>query len=236
MNAVRQLPGQWGAGSSSRGNGGTFDALLLVDDDVLEFLSRKARELVSQRVTASSGLLTTMPTHGTLLRRGTASSASPTILMGNVDVPLLLAEIKRITGFSWEKIGSLLSCTRQTVYNWTQGEAIKSENVRQVAALHETLSYIDRGSQSDTVSVLDTAFGGRTILDMLSAGEFATARRLAGKGAGRPTARWTPMERKLSGRQDHWTDRVTADVPDPVDGGVGFVPNKVVKKATRRIK
>ncbi|WP_245364229.1 hypothetical protein [Sinorhizobium americanum] len=192
--------------------------------------------LLSSRATSSSQTLTSMPTHGTLLRRGTASGVSPTVLAGQVDVPRMLAEVKRITGFSWEKIGGLVSCSRQTVYNWTQGEAIKPENVKQVVALHETITHIDRGSQSETAALLATSFGGRTIFDMITAGEFATARRLAGKGVGRPTARWTPTERASSGRLDHWTDRIAADAPEPADGGAGFDPGKPVKKAKLRIR
>jgi hypothetical protein len=228
MTVASQVFGQGGYVSSSRGRNGLTDVLELVGDHVIK--------LLSPRATSNSQTVTTMPTHGTLLRQGTAASASPTVLPGQVDVPLLLADIKRITGFSWEKIGGLLSCTRQTVYNWTQGEAIKSENVKQVVALHETLTHIDRGSQSETAALLETTLGGRSILDMIACGEFTTVRRVAGRGPGRPTSHWASMERQPSGRQDHWTDRIAAEVPEPAENGAGFDPGRPVRKAKFRIK
>jgi hypothetical protein len=183
-----------------------------------------------------------MPSHGTpmvnsgLLRRGTAASASPTVLTTPDDVPLMLAEIKRMTGFGWKEIGDVLGCSRQTVYNWTQGTAVRPENAKRISALHETVKFFDRGSQHENAELIATAYAGRTLLDMLTSGEFAVVRRLAGKGAGRPTARWSTVEPVPSGRQDHWTDRIGADEPAEVDAVGGFLPNKVVKKVKLKVK
>jgi hypothetical protein len=72
---------------------------------------------------------------------------------------------------------------------------------------------------------------------MIEAGEFATARRLAGKGRGRPTATWTKMQpQKPSGRQDHWTDRLSAPDDPTVDAGPSFVPNEIVKRTKLKIR
>lgn len=204
--------------------------VIIVDDTVIDKLSPKA--------TSSSAMLRELPTIGSLLKSGTASRATVvTIADDQRNVPAYLATIKRITGFSWEKIGGLLNCTRQTVYNWTQGETVKPENARQVAALHETISYIDRGSHAETVDLLEAEFGGRTLLKIITDGEFAAARKFAGKGSGRPTATWTRMQpQKPSGRQDHWTDRVAAQSEEAVDDGAPFVPNKVVKKVKFKLK
>ncbi|EPE94129.1 hypothetical protein [Rhizobium grahamii] len=87
------------------------------------------------------------------------------------------------------------------------------------------------------MDLLETEFGGRTLHKIITDGEFAVARRLAGKGSGRPTATWTKMQpQKHSGRQDHWTDRVAAQGEEAVDDGAPFVPNKVVKKVKFKLK
>ncbi len=224
MSALRSKPLGWGRGSSS--HGGSFN-LIIVDDQSLGNLA-----VLTQRATSSSSTIVALPTAGTPLLSGTASRANVlTVADDQKNVPMYLAIIKRITGFSWERIGTLLGCTRQTVYNWTQGEPVKLENARDVAQLHETLAYIDRGSQAETVSVLEGEVAGRSIISMIVAREFSVARRLAGKGRGRPTATWTQMQpQKPSGRQDHWTDRIAAVDDEDVDRSAGFVPNKVIKR------
>lgn len=221
MSALKSKSLGWGRGSSA--HGGAFN-LIIVDDRYLGNLT--------QRATSSSSTIVALPTAGTPFLSGTASRANAmTVADDQKNVPMHLATIKRITGFSWERIGALLGCSRQTVYNWTQGEPVKSENARDVAQLRETLAYIDRGSQAETVSVLEGEVGGRSIVSMIEAGEFSVARRLAGKGRGRPTATWTQMQpQKPSGRQDHWTDRIAAADDDDVDRRAGFVPNKVIKR------
>ncbi|MBB3643846.1 hypothetical protein FHX14_000005 [Rhizobium sp. BK619] len=238
MNIARKSFGFKSNGSSSGFNG---YGLILVDDKSLEAL-RRACGVVSQQATSGSGGLRSMPTHGTpmvnggLLRRGTAASASPTVLAAPDDVPLMLAEIKRMTGFGWNEIGELLGCTRQTVYNWTQGAAVRAENAKRISALHETVKFFDRGPQEENAGLIATSYAGRTVRDMLTSGEFAVVKRLTGRGAGRPPARWSPVEPVLSGRQDHWTDRIGADMPEEVDAVTGFLPNKVVKKVKLKVK
>lgn len=223
----KRNPYDWSRGSSSQGE---QMGVIIVDDSVIDKLTPKA--------TSSSAILLELPTIGSLLKSGTASRATVvTIADDQRNVPAYLATIKRITGFSWEKIGLLLNCTRQTVYNWTQGETIKPENVRQVAVLHETISYIDRGSQAETAELLETEFGGRTLHKIITDGEFPVARRLAGKGSGRPMATWTKMQtQKPSGRQEHWTDRVAAQGDEGVEDVAPFAPNKVVKKIKFKLK
>lgn len=50
-----------------------------------------------------------------------------------------------------------------------------------------------------------------------------------------PANRAEVRSRPLSGRQDHWTDRVAAQLEDPVDDAP-YVPNKVVKKVRFKLK
>jgi hypothetical protein len=221
MSLFRTNGLRWSGGSSSRGG-----IVVIVDDKTFEGFARRG-------TSASDGpRLPALFERGTSARAGVVSSSS-----AKPDVPLRLSEIKRITGFSWDRVGAMLGCTRQTVYNWTQGEAVKPENARQVASLHEALKHIDRGGQVETVAVLESTVNGRSIMDMLTAGEHQAAMRLARKGSGRQTSGWTPMQaQKPSGRQDHWTDRVAAQAEDTVDDGSGFGPTVIVKKAKRRIK
>ncbi|RDJ04662.1 hypothetical protein [Rhizobium grahamii] len=72
--------------------------VIIVDDTVIEKRSPKA--------TSSSAMLRVLPTIGSLLKSGTASRATVVSIVDDQrNVPAYLPTIKRITGFSWEKIG-----------------------------------------------------------------------------------------------------------------------------------
>jgi hypothetical protein len=224
---LKRSPYDWNSDSWARANNFAY---VVQDSDVIAILAPRA--------SSSSATITLLPTHGSMLNKGTAPRAG---VLSTSDeqknVASYLATVKRVTGLSWERIGTLLGCTRQTVYNWTQGDPVKPENARQVAALHETLTYIDRGSQAETVSALEARVGGRTILELIRDGDFVGARKHAGKGIGSATATWTKMQpQKPSGREDHWTDRVAAQSDSAVDAGHDFAPSKVVKKAKFKLK
>ncbi|CAN7722515.1 hypothetical protein [Aminobacter sp. LjRoot7] len=123
-------------------------------------------------------------------------------------VPGQLAEIKRMTGRSWEQLATLLGCTRQALHNWTLGEPVAKINRDRLSRLYATLRYIDQGDAGDNASLLFAAFNGDTIAEMLAQERFAEVKAAVGRGAGRPDAGWGMVERNKVSPVDHWYTRL----------------------------
>ncbi|OWV69849.1 hypothetical protein ATY75_09320 [Rhizobium sp. N122] len=142
-----------------------------------------------------------------------------------------LGEIKMITGYSWEKIAILLSCTRQSLYNWRDGLVVTDLNIRAVQRMHEAISFIDRDNPVETRAVLEA--NDQAIFKLLKEGMLEEAKRRAGKGAGGGALR---VVDELIGRHDHWTDRVAASSDVPLGDNDGFAPTALKRRGAPRKK
>jgi len=133
---------------------------------------------------------------------------------GDDRVPAMLAEAKRLTGWSWDRLASALGRTRQAVHGWTQGREVTQANAERLAKLHATLTFIDRGSAEENRELLATPTAdGRIAADLLDAGRFDEVRTLLGAGnATRDVSRWTKLAdeayREKVRRDGHWFDRI----------------------------
>lgn len=125
-------------------------------------------------------------------------------------IPGMVNEIRRLTGYSWDRIARILGCTRQAIYNWMTGGKISDDNREKLAQLHAVLRYIDLGLAEENRRVLDRDHEGYTLADMLAEGRFEEVRELAGRGPGRPDENWLrPRPQSVEGR-DHWYERLVA--------------------------
>lgn len=129
-----------------------------------------------------------------------------------------LFDLQRITGYSWTRIAELMSCSRQSIHNWQRGEALSERSIRDIARMHDALSFIDRGSQVETKDVLEKDEG--QVFKLLKGLDFENAKSLAGPGTAQDDMFWKGIVNERPGRQDHWTDRLDAisDEPLPNDG------------------
>lgn len=123
-------------------------------------------------------------------------------------VPGQLAEVRRLTGYSWEQLARLMSCTRQAAHLWMNGEAITDANRDRLARLHATVRYFDRGAVDDNRAVLDMAADGTTVAELLRQERFDEARSAAGKGSGRQDAAWSRPSLPEAHPDDHWYSRL----------------------------
>lgn len=127
-------------------------------------------------------------------------------------VPSMLAAVKRMTGWSWERVAEALGRSRQAVDAWTLGKEISQPNLERLSRLHATLSFIDRGDAERNRALLRTAAGdGRLVGDLFNEGEFDAVRALLGPGGGdRDLAarlRLAAGVQQDEGRK-HWFDRL----------------------------
>lgn len=91
--------------------------------------------------------------------------------------------MKQITGFSQERIATLVGVSRQTLNRWERGEPIKDTNRQRVFAVRSVLerALIRHQTRAELVAWLDSPRGadGRTPAQHLAAGDLDRARLLA---------------------------------------------------------
>ncbi|PCK77690.1 hypothetical protein [Rhizobium sophoriradicis] len=143
-----------------------------------------------------------------------------------------LGQIKMITGYSWDKIANLLSCTRQSLYNWRDGLVVTDMNIRAVQRMHDVLSHINQDNPVETRAVLEANDGA--IFKLLKEGMFEVAKRRAGEGIGSGAIRRAGRVNELPGRQDHWTDRVAAGPEEVLGDNDGFEPTVLRRRGAPR--
>lgn len=130
-----------------------------------------------------------------------------------------LADIKRLTGYSWEQLAGILDCTRQALHRWMNGDAIADGNRERLARLHATLRYIDRGNAEENRMVLGRAYDGWTLAELLRKERFDEVKAVAQKGAGRSDASWGFVNRDTPDAESHWYTRLVQS-DDAEDGEI----------------
>ncbi|MDD9744761.1 MULTISPECIES: hypothetical protein [Marinovum] len=87
-------------------------------------------------------------------------------------------EIRRLTGFSWAKIGELLNVDRRTINNWAQGRPVREANQSHVAMVLSAIRYIDRGDAEENQELLERRISGtRTAFHVLAEGNAEDVKR-----------------------------------------------------------
>lgn len=66
-----------------------------------------------------------------------------------------LFEIRRLTGFTWARLSSLLNVDRRTLNNWAKGAKIRKKNREHIGRALEVLRFSDRGSSELNAAALD---------------------------------------------------------------------------------
>lgn len=126
-------------------------------------------------------------------------------------VPRMLAEAKRVTGWTWDRLAAALGRTRQAVHGWTLGREITQANVERIARLHSILVYIDRGTAEENRALLNKPIAhGQIAADLIDEGKFDQLREILGRGGGsRNVALWTSMaDEERRAADENWFDRL----------------------------
>lgn len=116
-----------------------------------------------------------------------------------------IAELRLVTGFTWDQIARLFGVSRRSVHLWASGGAMSRENEEH---LHRVLAIVRRSDCGRTGSiraVLLTAKGSTTQcpFDLLSARDYDTALRALGAAIDVPQAlarRFVPSQSILNER------------------------------------
>jgi hypothetical protein len=142
----------------------------------------------------------------------------------------MLHELRRLTGWGWDRLATALGKSRQALHGWTLGRDIVPANLERIAKLRAAVAYVDRGLAEENLKALNAPTSdGRIAADYLDEGRFDEFMALLGRGAGRPDmSGWARSpEQRREGRK-HWVDEIADS-----DGEEAVV--RVKKGETRRV-
>jgi len=91
-----------------------------------------------------------------------------------------LAEVRRVSGLTWEQLGSVFGVSRRSVHFWASGKALNAANEEKLMRLLDFVRHADRGSARETRAFLLTAEDGETPIDLLTQARFDEALALVG--------------------------------------------------------
>lgn len=95
-----------------------------------------------------------------------------------------VAELRRISGLTWEQLGQLFEVSRRSVHFWASGKPLNSMNEERLMRVLDVVRDADRGSARATRAALLDASDCTTPFDMLVAQRFGEARTALGQGPG----------------------------------------------------
>ena len=94
-----------------------------------------------------------------------------------------LFELRRLTGFTWERLADLLNVDRRTLHNWVKGGEIRPQNRQHIANTLSVLRFADTGDSEHNSCILGGLTNeGVSIFDLLKAQNYDDAKALLTPG------------------------------------------------------
>lgn len=94
-----------------------------------------------------------------------------------------IAELRRLSGFTWEQLARLFKVTRRSLHFWASGKAMTPANEEHLHRLLGTIRKLNRGSASTNRAVLLAVRDDGTIpFDLLADGQYDAVVTLVGPG------------------------------------------------------
>lgn len=136
---------------------------------------------------SGSWLCTTpLPVTPTVIRPVTRSQGST--------VRQEIAELRRLSGLTWEQMARLLGVSRRSLHFWASGELVRASHQERVQRLLAVLRQVDRGSATGNRTLLLNGCADGTLpFDVLADGRFEEALQLMKRGPGRARPVLTPL-------------------------------------------
>lgn len=126
--------------------------------------------------------------------RATSTVAEPVLQPQGGTVQQAIAELRRLSGLTWEQIARLLGVSRRSVHLWASGEPVRASHQERVQRLLAVLRQVDRGSATENRALLlNASADGALLFDVLADGRFEEALKLMKKGPGRTRPVLTPL-------------------------------------------
>ena len=129
-----------------------------------------------------------------LLETYASTSVAPSA--GPPDAPAALAELRRLSGLTWEQLAQVFGVTRRTVHFWASGRPLNARNEEHLRRLLAMLMRIDRGSADINRAILFTDRGGIIPIKLLEEHRYDEFLQRVGEGPGRRTVARKPLSRE----------------------------------------
>jgi transcriptional regulator with XRE-family HTH domain len=118
--------------------------------------------------------------------RATSATTEPVPRPQGGTVQQAIAELRSLSGLTWEQMARLLGVSRRSVHFWASGEPVRASHQERVERLLAVLRQVDRGTATENRAlVLNSCADGTLPFDVLADGRFAEAIELMKKGPGR---------------------------------------------------
>jgi DNA-binding transcriptional regulator YiaG len=157
-------------------------------------LRRRANEpLPVGRLLNEMGTSTAYPTSALIVRQAVRTSQTTTTgpsVASTSNPGTAIAELRRLSGFTWEQLSRLFSVSRRSLHFWASGKAMAPSNEEHLQRLVSTLRKVDRGAASaNRAALLSACSDGSLPFDLLTAGDYDRVISLLGPGESRPALR-----------------------------------------------
>lgn len=117
------------------------------------------------------------------LSRHVEQTTAGTSIVANDRAGLAIAELRRLSGFTWDQLARLFAVSRRSLHFWASGKAMTPSNEEHLQRLLAVLRKIDRGSASATRTALLTVRDDSSIpFDLLAARDYDRVVALLGPG------------------------------------------------------
>jgi DNA-binding transcriptional regulator YiaG len=96
-----------------------------------------------------------------------------------------IAELRRMSGLTWEQLARLFKVSRRSLHFWAAGKAMNAGNEEHLQRILATVRAVDRGAASQNRAALVASHEGKIPFDLLTARQYDAVIALLGVGAGR---------------------------------------------------
>jgi len=136
-----------------------------------------------------------------------------------------LAELRRLSGFTWDQLSRLFGVTRRAIHFWASGQALSAPNEERLHRTLATIRQVDRGSaQANRSAFLSALPDGQIAFDLLVEGKHSQVVAALGW---RPSAGSAPVASPI--------DRRTYESLSPADL-LGAVADDIVPIETGKLR
>lgn len=146
-----------------------------------------------------------------------------------------IAELRRITGLTWDQLARLFGVSRRAIHFWASGKMMNSTNEERLARILAVWRGMDRGSvQANRAAIVAIHADGSCIFELLAAGDYE---RAASVGSGGESGRMSwpkPSTTTLATRAPRAPEMLVDALEDGVPRGRGRVLGTTPVKVTRR--
>lgn len=101
------------------------------------------------------------------------------------DIPGAIADLRLLSGLTWEQLGELFGVSRRSVHFWASGKPANAANEQRLLRVLDIVRLADRGDVASTRAALLRVTKGTSPFELLIGQRFEEALALLGRGPGR---------------------------------------------------